>query len=498
MRFGHNRWRVGAVALAVVASVFAGIAVSAESGGRATANAIGASFPSGQRAVVSSASEGPPAASASEAGIVDAAGQAGGVAVRSETRGQGAQAVAEASASANDIALANGRVRVASIRVTVRSEAGPDGTTAGVVENMVSGVVVDGVPVVPVAGNEIDVPGAGTLIFFERVSGDAGSVRANALRFDVTASVAGAPEGTSIVVGHVEVSAAAGDATAPDAPPAPTGQGSALPPADPPATVSASGPSTARPRAIRRAAPVPPTQERTGSGPLTPAGPEGRARVVVPRALPDIIATPQLTPLPSPLTLPRLEANPVAFAPTNDGYVFPVFGHVGFTDDYGAPRAVTGWHKGNDIFGERGLPVLAVADGVLSQVGVNRIGGNRLWLKDTRGNTYYYAHMAAYAPGIESGVRVSAGQVIGFVGNTGQAITTPPHLHFEVHPGGGDNVNPYPYLMAWSRSGDLPLAYQAATLGPGSAPAVGALLVASRQAVDDPLASGDGLATVAP
>lgn len=136
--------------------------------------------------------------------------------------------------------------------------------------------------------------------------------------------------------------------------------------------------------------------------------------------------------------------------------VFPVFGsNPSYTDDYAAPRAGTGWHHGTDIFAPTGTPVLAVADGELYKVGVNTLGGNRLWLRDGAGNTYYYAHLSAYAANVADGTRVRAGQVIAFVGNTGQAITTPPHLHFEIHPGDGASINPYPYLRAWQKNAPI-------------------------------------------
>lgn len=116
------------------------------------------------------------------------------------------------------------------------------------------------------------------------------------------------------------------------------------------------------------------------------------------------------------------------------GYVFPVYGQAWFSDSFAAPRADTGWHHGIDIFASMGTPVLAVADGTVYSVGWNNLGGNRLWLRDGDGNEFYYAHLSAYSPLAVNRQRVTAGAVLGFVGNSGDAITTPPHLHFEVHP----------------------------------------------------------------
>jgi murein DD-endopeptidase MepM/ murein hydrolase activator NlpD len=179
--------------------------------------------------------------------------------------------------------------------------------------------------------------------------------------------------------------------------------------------------------------------------------------------------------------------------------VFPVFGENGqFSSDYGAPRAGTGWHQGNDVFAPIGTPVLAVADGVLSKVGVNTLGGNRLWLTDDLGNAYYYAHLSGYAAHVADGVRVKTGEIIGFVGNTGQAITTPPHLHFEIHPGDGPSVDPYPYLQAWQRGTSVAQAFTAAVVARGQAPAVGAVLIGQEPNAIEAPDLGDGLARAVP
>lgn len=132
-------------------------------------------------------------------------------------------------------------------------------------------------------------------------------------------------------------------------------------------------------------------------------------------------------------------------------YMFPVLGATAndYSDDFGAPRASTGFHQGIDIFGAAGTPLLAVNDGVLSLVGTNTLGGKRLWLTDRYGNKFYYAHLAGFSPLAKDGTQVQRGDVIGFLGNSGEARTTPPHLHFEMHPGGGWAVPPFQYITSW-------------------------------------------------
>ena len=118
------------------------------------------------------------------------------------------------------------------------------------------------------------------------------------------------------------------------------------------------------------------------------------------------------------------------------GYVFPVYGPSSFIDTFGSARAGVGWHHGQDIFAPLGAPLLAVADGTVFSVGWNDLGGYRLWLRDRQGNQFYYAHLSAFSPLAVDGNEVKAGAVVGFVGNTGDAQTTPYHLHFEIHPVG--------------------------------------------------------------
>jgi murein DD-endopeptidase MepM/ murein hydrolase activator NlpD len=130
------------------------------------------------------------------------------------------------------------------------------------------------------------------------------------------------------------------------------------------------------------------------------------------------------------------------------GFVFPVADPHTFSSTFGAPRSGGRSHEGNDIFAPMGTPLLASERGVIDNMGTGTLGGIKLWVIGESGTQYYYAHLIAYADGITDGTQVEAGEVIGYVGNTGNAITTPPHLHYEIHPEGGDAIDPYPLLHA--------------------------------------------------
>ena len=225
---------------------------------------------------------------------------------------------------------------------------------------------------------------------------------------------------------------------------------------------------------------APPRPTTPGSGHRPPTTPGGR---------------PSRPSAPEPDVGGEVPGGPVRVAPevsarlSSGGYVFPIYGTASFGDSFGAPRADVsgGWHHGEDIFAAAGTPLLAVADGTLHTIGFNRIGGYRVWLRDTQGNEFYYAHLSAYSPLAVEGRSVKGGDVIGFVGATGDADGGAPHLHFEIHPSsmlgiGYDGVvAPYPILLAWRQADDV--SYTAGRVyvptGPGSAtlPPPGAVLL---------------------
>jgi murein DD-endopeptidase MepM/ murein hydrolase activator NlpD len=126
----------------------------------------------------------------------------------------------------------------------------------------------------------------------------------------------------------------------------------------------------------------------------------------------------------------------------------PVVGVTGhhLDDSWGAPRdGGERRHKGIDIFAPRGTQIVAVADGIISFIGDQPKGGHCIWLTTESGTSFYYAHLDRWAPGLYEGMEVESGDLIGFVGNTGNAVTTPPHLHFGVNQN-DEMVNPYPVL----------------------------------------------------
>jgi Peptidase family M23 len=323
----------------------------------------------------------------------------------------GTNAAATASAEVSSLSLFNGEITASSIVAHASAAAHPGAATGDVNGSTVTGLVALGQGVA--SGGSASLADWGNLRTME--VGSSGSAATGyhgfvtALDIHLTADHGGLPAGTSILVGYAEVAAEA--ATAPPTP----------------------------------ATPAPTPKPRAGGAGATPknAPPE-------PGPIPSVRRPPNITP---PLKTPG-------------GYVFPVYGPSSFTDTFGAARGDVsgGWHHGDDIFAPLGAPVLAVASGTVFSVGWNEIGGNRLWLRDGQGNEFYYAHLSAYTPLAVNGNRVSAGDVLGFVGNTGDAQSTPYHLHFEIHPlgllgmGYDGAVDPSSYLTAWKHLQDVSFA----------------------------------------
>lgn len=132
-------------------------------------------------------------------------------------------------------------------------------------------------------------------------------------------------------------------------------------------------------------------------------------------------------------------------APVNGNLACPVGQPRSYSDTYGAPRSGGRSHKGTDILAPQGTPIYAYENGTVTRMNSNRLGGISLYLQGDSGNLYYYTHLSGYVGGISAGMRVTAGQHVAHNGMTGNAPV--PHLHFEVMPGGGGNVNPYPYVV---------------------------------------------------
>ena len=134
-----------------------------------------------------------------------------------------------------------------------------------------------------------------------------------------------------------------------------------------------------------------------------------------------------------------------SFAPGN--FHCPIDGPNSFTDTWGAPRSGGRRHQGVDIYAAHGARVVSVVDGTILRMSQSSLGGISLYLRGGDGTEYFYTHLAGYAS-ISPGQRVSGGQLVAYNGNSGNARGGPAHLHFEIHPGGGAAINPYPTTKA--------------------------------------------------
>jgi murein DD-endopeptidase MepM/ murein hydrolase activator NlpD len=124
----------------------------------------------------------------------------------------------------------------------------------------------------------------------------------------------------------------------------------------------------------------------------------------------------------------------VRWSSSPDQLVVPVAGvhPERLSSSFGAPRSGGRKHEGIDIFAHRGTPVLAAAPGRVIRVGHNHLGGKVVWVAGGGARLYYYAHLNSFS--VAEGQTVAAGDELGRVGNSGNAVTTPPHLHFGVYP----------------------------------------------------------------
>ena len=142
--------------------------------------------------------------------------------------------------------------------------------------------------------------------------------------------------------------------------------------------------------------------------------------------------------------------------------VFPILGAATYTDDFGAPRG-QGVHEGNDMLAPRRALALAAEAGTVKFHTTSSRAGCMLYLDGKSGTEYLYIHLnndltdtndnqgtcvpgVAYVKGLKSGAKVAAGEVIAYVGDSGDANGIHPHLHFEVHPNGGAATSPFPFL----------------------------------------------------
>ncbi len=152
-----------------------------------------------------------------------------------------------------------------------------------------------------------------------------------------------------------------------------------------------------------------------------------------------------------PLCSPKLNRYPVA-GPHNGGYdknalTYTCHPHPGSSPD--GSDFIAGDHYGNDIFAAKGTPMVAPVSGTVVTAGTNTLGGWVVKIRDGCNWDYYHAHLDYIQPGIKVGMKISAGQKIGVVGNSGNASGTSPHLHFSVYPAGNYNagIDPFPLLQ---------------------------------------------------
>ncbi len=119
-------------------------------------------------------------------------------------------------------------------------------------------------------------------------------------------------------------------------------------------------------------------------------------------------------------------------------------GRSALRDSWWAARSGGRRHEGIDVFADKGTPVLATTQGIMLRRGRSRLGGNVVWVLGPGRQRHYYAHLDRFSD-VSLGQRIEPGTVLGYVGNTGNAQTTPPHLHYGIYSRSGA-INPFPLL----------------------------------------------------
>ncbi len=193
--------------------------------------------------------------------------------------------------------------------------------------------------------------------------------------------------------------------------------------------------ATTSARSLATSAPVPATPP-PGSPSTTAAAPGPAPAPTTTSAAATTTTAPPPPPPPSTTAAPPPP-------PSTGSMLCPIAGATSFTDTWGAPRSGGRSHRGVDMFAARGTPIVAVVSGEVRHSS-SSLGGLQFYLYGDNGTRYFGSHLDSSAA---SG-RVSAGTVIGTVGNTGNARWSSPHLHFEIHPGGASAVNPTPATRA--------------------------------------------------
>ena len=117
-------------------------------------------------------------------------------------------------------------------------------------------------------------------------------------------------------------------------------------------------------------------------------------------------------------------------------------------DTFGAPRGRDRTHAGVDIFAKRGTPIRSAAPGVVIAVRNRGLGGRQVWVVGPARERYYYAHLEDWRAGLREGEVVAEGDLLGYVGTSGNAAGTPPHLHWGIY-GADGAYDPLPLLKAW-------------------------------------------------